>query len=689
MTFVLSGGALASLDTPIERAPYAMTLPTGDTADYAAIWKTQPQVRTVVAFLARNIAQLTIHHYKRVSDTDRQRLESPISALLSRPSPYTTRYRAFDALLNDLGIYDAAYWAKVKIADNGAPGALVRLDPRKTKPVGDNPFSPDAFELKGSRGKRIIPAEQIVYFRGYNPENALTGCSPIETLRQILLEEWSATGYREQMWRNGARVSGYLTRPADAPPWSTKARSRFRNEWQAQYVGDGPEAGGTPILEDGMQFSAASVTPEEAQWMESRKLTREEVAAAFHVPQPMVGILDHATFSNIREQHKQLYQDCLGPWLQMIVEELALQLLPDFPDTGGTYVEFNLAAKLSGSFEEEAASLSASVGGPWMTRNEARARKNLPAVEGGDELITPLNVVTGGQASPADTQPDPLDAAKSLLGAAYAIDYTAEERAQVVAMLRQARMVKNGHDRRRTGLKAQASPAHITRVETAMAAFFTRQGKAIASAIGDQAKATRAARAAGRKADIDVAEAFDDERWNGELSTELFALNTLIATACAHSTLAALGEDEDTYDEEITLAWLTANAERVAGAVNGATKRRLIDLVAATAVGEVVAAVTDLFGVYATDRATKFARGHATQLAGFGTTEAAKQTGRESTKTWRVRSSNPRPSHARMDGEAVGLREKFSNGAKWPGDNSLDEDERAGCTCEVEIDFAD
>jgi HK97 family phage portal protein len=660
VAFVIAAGTLAQTDRPTDRAPYALSLPSGDTADYATIWKTQPQVRTVVAFLARNIAQLTIQHFRRVSDNDRQRLQSPVAQLLGRPGPDMTRYRAFDSLMNDLGIFDAAYWAKVKTTD-GTPGALVRLDPRKTKPVGDNPFTPDAFELKGSKGKRTLPADQVVYFRGYNPTNALTGCSPIETLRQILLEEWNANAYREQLWRNGARVSGYLSRPIEAPPWSKPARDRFRSEWQAQYVGDGPQAGGTPILEDGMTFSGAAVTPADAQYLESRKLTREEVAAAYHVPQPMVGILDHATFSNIREQHKQLYQDCLGPWLQMIVEELALQLLPDFPDTLDTYVEFNLAAKLSGSFEEEAASLSTSVGAPWMTRNEARGRKNLPAVEGGDELITPLNVLVGGQASPTDSAPDPADALKAA--------------------------PRSPLTRRIIRRKAKPQAAHVARAQTILAAYFERQGRAITSALGDEVKAVRAARATGRKADVDLDTFWDDERWDGELSADLFGLNTLIATACAHSTLEALGEDPDDYDEDRTLHWLTANADRVAGAVNGATKRRLIDVLADAV--DPVEVVAGLFATYASARAPQLAKSHATSLAGFGTTEAARQSGRESTKTWRVRSSNPRKSHARMDGETVGLHDAFSNGAQWPGDSSLDVDETAGCTCEVEIEFAD
>jgi hypothetical protein len=415
-----------------------------------------------------------------------------------------------------------------------------------------------------------------------------------------------------------------------------------------------------------MSFHPAAVTPEQAQYLEARKLTREEVASTYHVPLPMVGILDHATFSNIKEQHKQLYQDCLGPWLEMIQEELELQLLPEFGESVGTYLEFNLAAKMAGSFEEQAAQLSASVGAPWMTRNEARAKNNLPQVEGGDELITPLNVLAGGQTSPADAENDTAALAPKAL-----------------------RPKERWGQRLLPRVKAAPSEEHVKRATTVLSAYFERQGKAIASAVGAAAAEGKAARRTGRKAEApQVADLWDDERWDGELAADLFGLNSLIAAGTGHATMAALGLDEDEYDEDKTLHWLTANAERTAGAVNGASKRRLIDVLE-NAADDPVEAVTSLFAVYAGARAVQLAKSHATSLAGFGTTEAARQTGRESTKTWRVRSNNPRKSHARMNGESVGLDEEFSNGAKWPGDSSLDEDERAGCTCEVEIEFAD
>jgi HK97 family phage portal protein len=306
-------------------------------------------------------------------------------------------------MVSDLAIYDNAIFLKVKGDD--APFGLVRLDPSRVTVTGDNPYYADGYRV----AKQVFKPEDVLHFRGYSPEDARWGVSPMETLRTILAEDHQAALYREQLWRNGARAAGYLERPVSAPEWTREGKERFRSQWHAQYSGDGSRAGGTPILEDGMKYVPASTSPRDAQYIESRKLTREEVTAAFHIPLTMVGLLDNATYSNMAEQHKIMYQDTLGPWLTMIQQELALQLVPDFADTDDLYVEFNVAEKLKGSFEEQAAQLQTATGAPWMTRNEARARVNLPQVAGGDELITPLNVLTGGQASPTDSAPSPAE----------------------------------------------------------------------------------------------------------------------------------------------------------------------------------------------------------------------------------------------------------------------------------------
>lgn len=650
MPFVLSGGQLATVGSP----PPSWSAPAGlavgsVTLEYAAIWRTQPQVRTVTAFLARNLAQIGLHPYRRVSDTDRERVtDHPLAALLGRPTPKMTQYRFLNTLVLDMTIYDT--FVGVKIRPSGAPLALQRVDPRRVTPIGSDPFDPSGFEIRGNRSKRQIPADQVVFLRGYNPDDARWGSPPMEALRGLLAEGYSAETWRAQLWRNQARAAGYLRRPLEAPPWSDEAKIRFRDHWHAQYTGDGPEAGGTPILEDGMEWLSAAMKPVEAQYLEVRKLTRDEVASAYHVPLPMVGILEHATYSNIREQHKQLYQDCLGPWMQMIQQDLTLQLVSDFPEAAQMYVEFNIHEKLRGNFEEQAAHLTTSVGGPWMTRNEARARLNLPQVDGGDELITPLNVVEGRQLSPNTPT-------------VFEEDGTTRTSREALRVASRAAVVKS-----------RAPEGVEQRVADVLEAYFRRQQRVVASRLGAVQKA------AGKS--VTLLDIYSSARWVAELTAELFSLGLSVTERAAKAVLRGLSLDPDGYDVDRTQGWLQGHAHHVAELVETDTAR---DLTAALGEPDPQRAVADLFDGYATTRAPVVATSETTALSGFATQEAVEKAGVAASKTWRTTSKSPRPSHARISGESVPVGAEFSNGAQFPGDRTLPPNERMGCRCEMTI----
>lgn len=371
---------------------------------YAAMYEQQPNLRTVIDFIARNVAQLGVHAYRRVSDTDRERLvDHDVPRWLRKPNPSTTQYRLIEALMKDLGIYYSAYWIKVRDANRKLVG-LVRLPPESVEPVGY--LLVDGFVWTTPDHQRWqLAAEDVVYFGNYSPSNPITGISPIETLRRTLAEECASADYRESFWTNAARLEGVIERPAAAPKWSPTQKQDFREQWQARFSG---QPGQTAVLEDGMQFKPTSYSAKDSEYVDSRKLTREEVARAYHIPLPMVGILDYATFSNIKEQHKQLYQDSLGPWLEYLVDEFARQLLPEASDQDRVYFEFNIAAKLAGSFEEQAAALQVLVGRPVMTANEGRARLNLPSMKDdptADQLSAPLNTTSGYGGSVKSTEP--------------------------------------------------------------------------------------------------------------------------------------------------------------------------------------------------------------------------------------------------------------------------------------------
>jgi HK97 family phage portal protein len=439
---VHSAGALAVVTPPpLDGRSVAPTTAGGSlysmsAATYALIYRTQPNVRKVIDFVARNVAQIGIHAFRRVSDLDRQRLaDHDVIRWLDRPNPATTQYRLFDALMKDLGIYFNAYWLKTRRPD-GSIG-LTRLPPEDI--AVDGWLVPGAFlwTLPDGRIVTLAPSE-VVHFPGYDPHNPLTGLSPLETLRRVLAEDAAQTAYRAEYWHNASRIEGVIERPAGAPRWTTDQKQAFREQWQSRY-GAGAGAGQTAVLEDGMTFKATSFSARDSEFIPSRKLTAEEVASAYHVPLPMVGILEHATFSNIREQHKQLYQDCLGPHLEMVAAELMRQLLPESRDTENVYLEFNIAEKLKGSFEEQANSLYYLVGRPIMTLNEGRSRLNLPRITddpSADAVALPLNTEAGGTPEPPDL-PAAADApaAGPVLVPARVADHTSARLAALATLI--------------------------------------------------------------------------------------------------------------------------------------------------------------------------------------------------------------------------------------------------------------
>lgn len=616
--------------------------------DYAKLYKTQPNVRTCVDFLARNIAQLGLHVFRRVSETDRQRLrDHPLAQIISTPLPAEfklTRYRLIEALMGDLGVYFNAYWLKIRQPDRLG---LLRIPPPMVSVSGA--LFPTKYEIDmGGTRKPFAPSE-IVHFRGYNAENAVSGLSPLETLRRILAEEHSAGDYREHLWQNAARMHGIIERPASQAEWSTEARARFKAEFEALYSG-GENSGKTAILEEDMTWKPMTFNAQESEYLEGRKLTREECARAYHIPLPMVGILDNATFSNIKEQHKNLYQDSLGPWLAMIEQEIDLQVLPEFEDQEGVYSEFNIAEKLQGSFEEQVKALQSAVGRPWMTANEARAKMNLPSMEGdADELVTPLNVLVGGQASPRDasSRDSGVEEPKSHGGGKSQKDGEFDPTQPVLRERYQekwARLLVRTFERQRAavlGILDKGGHFPVRRKETP-----------------------------------DIAVLWDAERWDRELTADFYRLST--ATAMGFARYVA-GELDFELDEEEMQVWLMENARIAAELVNESTQEQIGEALLADGVREAIGGVFELaLGV----RAGQIALGRVTTLANFGSQEGARQGGLR-TKTWHVNSGNPRPSHQALHGTTVGIRDTFPNGLRWPGDPRGSAEENANCGCSV------
>jgi phage portal protein BeeE len=376
--------------------PLEQYTPYGGRVDPETLWKTQPALRKVVSFAARQIGSIPWHAYRRVSDTDRERLQSsPAETLLNKPSKFVSGYKLWSDVATDKLIYDM--FCVVQLRND-----LVRIPPRLIRLKSD--FLGHVQEVwlltpAGEDNVNLTDLPMALSF-GWHP-NGGEGIPPLVTLAGILEENRRAVEWRTDQWRNGPKVSGILTRPAEAPKWGDTPRDRFLNSWTKWR--DTPQAGGTPLLEDGMDYKPLEgIKPVDAQDVEGRQLTDAEVASAFHIPPELVGARE-GNFSNIAAFRQMLFGPTLGPLFTELQQAVNNNLLPALDSSDKVYVEMDRDAAINGSFMEQAKLLSTLVGGPVMTRAEGRAKLNLPFIEGTDELITPLNVTEGGQASPQDS----------------------------------------------------------------------------------------------------------------------------------------------------------------------------------------------------------------------------------------------------------------------------------------------
>ena len=612
------------------------------------LYQSQDNLQAVVNFLSNSIAQLPLKVYIRDGEDDRKRdRDSAAAKLLYCPNPDQTAFEFFRAVAVEYFIFGCVYvW--IVPDDESESGYQMRIIPSEwvIQNIGGTAYAPGAIRISTRAGEFTdIPRDEFVAFKMYSPGNPAGYISPISGLRQTLTEQIEAGRFRKELWHSSGRLNAQITRPKDVAPWDDETKKKFVTAFREAWGSGGSKAGSIPLLEDGMEIKPFQTNFKEQQWAESIKLSREAVAAAYGVNPSLIWHTDTQTYASSKDNARALYAECLGPVLQMIQQRINSFLLPMVGADSNTYVEFDLHEKLKGSFEERAAILQSATGGPWMTRNEARADNNLPPVEGGDELIVPLNVVEGGQASPTDTHMDPQEP-------------MAEQETE-----------KCGcgchHKSEPIRIKGRSDAEEDERMTEAIQKFLRHQADSVLPKIG--AKAARW---------------WDADRWDAELADDIETIMDDIADRHGKQAAAIL---KRTYGTEVTRNYLKAMAEGRARAINAATYQKLLDAAESEDEENTPAAVFEK----RENTAGTAGRSLATAVASWAVLEAVHQAQRDGDqrkvmKVWET-GDNARPSHQAMNGEIVPVDDNFSNGAYWPGDDNLDPDESCGCNCSTSI----
>lgn len=376
----------------------------GTELDPETLWETQPNIRTVVDFITTTIASVPFNLYDRDADGGRRRnYTHKVAQALEFPGYKLGQKRWIQQIMFDRLIYDR--WAAMIYYRDDGKMELLRLPAERITFITDSldRFVEIGIWIKGEL--RTRPLDDIIFDVGVGPTrtNRKSGFSALRTLSDLAREMQGMSEYRANLFRNSAMVPAVIERPTDAPRWTDDAWKRFKEEFSTYRAGGGNQ-GGTPLLEDGMKLKPVDVfNPKDSQYIEVRQLALVEAAQAMRIPPELVGAKD-GTHSNIVALREQLYVDVLGPEFGFMEDAFNVGLKHVM--RGNQYIEVDLGVKLRGSLADRAKIYQTATGRPWLTTNEVRAMENKPAIDGGDELATPLNVASGEQASPTDTAPD-------------------------------------------------------------------------------------------------------------------------------------------------------------------------------------------------------------------------------------------------------------------------------------------
>lgn len=357
---------------------------------YGALYRTQPWVHIVVNKLARGVARLPLRTIEFTGDRRERSVlyDHPFHDLVLNPWPGGSSFALKEAMVGSLALHGHALIAKYRPRRGQPPSELWPLKWQFVTPKAGEDRPIGLYEYRGPEGRANFLPEDVIHLTWWGPEGV--GVSPLEPLRRTLMLEEGAQRYSINSFRNAARPSGALS--TDQKMNRTE-RQELREEIEAAHAGV-DQAFRLALLSGGLKWEPFSHTAVEAEVINLRKLTREEVAAAYDIPPPVIHILDRATFSNIDEQHRMWYQDTLAPILEMVAETLLVQAFRTEPSYGdNAFPEFDLSDVLKADPDKHSSQQQRRFQSGESTPNELRAENRKPPIGDPDDPTNPANQV--------------------------------------------------------------------------------------------------------------------------------------------------------------------------------------------------------------------------------------------------------------------------------------------------------
>ncbi|WP_300259881.1 phage portal protein [Clostridium sp.] len=340
---------------------------------------------------AESIGKLSLKVYKEREEYKEHEL---YYLLKYKPNPLMNSINFWKCIESQRTLKGNAY-AYIERNKKGQVTGIYPIDSDNvTKVIDDNNFLSSLSKVwyividnKGIKHK--LYSDEILHFIGDITLDGLIGIAPLEYLKCTVENGRATQEFVNKFFKNGLSTKGVIQYVGDL---DEKAKRTFRKEFES--MSNGLEnAHSVSLLPLGYQFQPLSLSMADAQFLENSKLTKREIAAAFGMKSYHLNDLERATFNNLTEQQKDFYITTLQPSLTNYEQEMQDKLFSQYETLKDVRVEFNVDTILRSDIKTRYESYRIGIQSGFLSPNEVRKKENLPAKEGGDELLANGNMI--------------------------------------------------------------------------------------------------------------------------------------------------------------------------------------------------------------------------------------------------------------------------------------------------------
>lgn len=350
-----------------------------DALDFYKSW-----VYACVARRSMGLAQIEFKLYRlRGNGEVEEVLEHELLELLYRVNPEMTKYNFLQLSCVYRDLLGASPWILTKTNPSDKyPSNLFIARPEFFKVERDDSGQVLGYVYEIGSYKRTFSKEEVIFLKNYNPKNPDKGIGVIEAVRQTAENDDFMMQSNSNLLKNDARPSGFLEIEGNA---SKGLISRLKKEFRQKFQGY-ENSYHVQVLEGGMKFKPVTLPPKDLDFIESRKMNRDEILSIFGVPKPILGVFEDVNRASAVAAEYVFNKWTLEPLANELMEQVNEFLVPMF----GTdlWLDFEPLAKA-----DEELDLKRKTEGwnKWLTTNEIRLMDGLQPVSGGDYIYMPLS----------------------------------------------------------------------------------------------------------------------------------------------------------------------------------------------------------------------------------------------------------------------------------------------------------